>query len=296
MTQTRVESRRRPAAPPPTSRPARPRSGARPNRRPLVAGLLAFALLAAGGGVAAVLLSRNDSGGGTAPGAGADTDALAGTPTGGEGSGAQATTTTPVVTNHDIEAGDYITLGSFRGTTRAQAEADRITATGLKAEVYDSNITAQLQPAFFVILAGPFSTQAAQSHALVLARHAGIKGSRRRALQPAAAQTDPPDGLYEGKLTRVAGPGSPLNRTIDTTIQFDSGGESASLTFDEPSCSGDLQLAETHGAVRTYDETITSGSCLSGGTWSVKTSGTQVLVTWWHPDRTYFVIGSLAAG
>ena len=194
-----------------------------------------------------------------------------------------------------IDPGRYVQVGSFRGAPRAEEEADRLRAAGLDADVYDTNAIVQLQPAFFVILAGPFAGSAGEDRAVGRARRAGIAGARRHFLEP-ATETDPPAGYYDGTLSRKAAAGSPMNREIAATMDFSSDGQSATATFATPRCRSELQLSGTAGATWTYDETVTSGDCLSGGTWSAKSSGSELRLTWWHPDRTYFVVGTLTGG
>lgn len=245
-------------------------------RRGLVATLLAAGVLAAGG-TAAVVLSGASTGSPPRDAVGSAT-----TGAGLEGKG-------PIV------PGRYVLLGSFRTARRAAFESERLRRAGLDAAVYDSNTVAGLQPAFFVLLAGPLSGAADEARALRRARRAHVIGPRSHRLGPARERSTPPAGRWQGTLARRAPAGSPLNRMIDAALDVAGDGRTAAMTLATPACRGELRLIREDGVVWTYGETISGGDCLGGGTWTVKPEGSEARLTWWHPDRTYFVVGTLEA-
>jgi hypothetical protein len=247
-------------------------------RRRMIAGLVALVVLAGGAAAAILLLTGGDGGGG------------GGTPSDTTSGGAA-----DVRTAEPLAKGRYAQLGSFRRPASAEKEAKRLRDAGLTTAVQDSYRLTELLPAFWVVVAGPLATPAAEERALERADRSGVSGARVRLMSPAATPSEKPAATYRGTLNRRADAGSPLNRSITTTMTFAGDGETGTVSLDVPSCAGDLRLADTKGAARVYTETVTRGNCLNDGQWSVKVLGSDLLVTWWHAERTYFIVGTLTS-
>ncbi len=150
-------------------------------------------------------------------------------------------------------------------------------------------------PAFWVVVAGPLDTPADERAIKRAAKKAGIPDAFVGDLSPAAGVLDPAAlaGTFNGDLQQTNAKVKRLNRKLDTTIDFAADGQSATITYAKPSCEGTLSLASQEGAVATYDESITRGSCSEGGVWHLRLAGDEVLATWWRENDVTFVIGRL---
>jgi hypothetical protein len=302
------------AATVPVLDPSRPAAaaGRRGSRAPLIAALAAVAVIVLGGiGAGAYLLVGSDDEPQSAlddwsyrPGdyasdvppsaTAADSGEAVASPSEGDVADAGDTATGARI-EPELEAGDYLQLGSFRGDG-ATVEAARLTEHGIDAYVVDSDGVAELLPGFKVVVAGPLAGAAERRRVLRAGDRAGI-GPLDRTMTPLTVAPVPADiaGTYDGALDRTPPQPGP-ERTIDATFSFAADGRSGSVSYTSPRCSSELTFAETDRGTLTYDETVTAGRCADGGTWSVKPNGGELRAIWTEPGSDYFVSGDLISG
>jgi hypothetical protein len=193
------------------------------------------------------------------------------------------------------EPGNYVQLASFRRSGPASEIARRLrTQAGVEAQVVSSNRFDELLPDFFVVIAGP--VDAAGGRRVVRdARSAGISDGFVRPLSPVTARAEPAAiaGTFSGDLKQRSAESASLNKVIPTTMTFESGGRSATISYTSPTCSGTLTLDEVAGVVLRYSERITTGSCVERGTWTIRAHNGQLAAVWRRSGRAEYVSGRL---
>jgi hypothetical protein len=101
----------------------------------------------------------------------------------------------------------------------------------------------------------------------------------------------PASGTFSGQAQQRGQPAS-VNQDFQMAITFSSAG--SSVSYPTLGCYGRLTPTGFAGQARVYTETITSGPCDTGGTWSVKLDGeTQVEAHWSLRTANYTVAAVL---
>lgn len=289
---------------PGASRQATPQQGhRRSGRSPWIpAGIVAaLALIAAGVGVAT--LATGDA----KPGVSVSTQTVGQTTTIVRGTTETVTTgdgpgTTPASTGSEttltptFTAGRYVQLGSFRTGARASAEASTLQARGVDATVLASDDAQELLPWFQVVVAGPVTSTAEAQATIRAARAAGVPDAFRRPLTPEVSAADPTllAGTHRGRMRQTSAGDTVADKRVPVTMTFAEDGQTGTVVYDDPACSGSLTLDTADGAALTYRETIDSGSCTQGGAWRIKRASSGLAATWRRAGRLYFVSGRLS--
>jgi hypothetical protein len=274
-----------PAVAAPTMRRAGEPPGPGGTRRNRVVLWVAAAIVLAGAGAAAAILvaSGGDSSSTTVlvdSGTTTETELASG----GEG----------VPSAGALEGGRYVQAGSFKTTTNAEIERERLVGEGIDVEVVSSNGAQELYPGFQVLLAGPFETGSEEASTVKLLRGNGVPSAFARDLSPALAFGDPADiaGSWSGALDRSSGERPRLNGTLPVSLELDSDGRTGALEF-ENGCRDELTLSEAGEATLSYTQ---SRGCAANSDLLVRPAGGQLMLSVLPLDSDTLVLGSLSPG
>lgn len=194
-----------------------------------------------------------------------------------------------------FEAGEWVQLASFRSSESAWSEAERLSSAGIDATVIDSADALELFPGFHVVAAGPFVDLASRRQALRRARAAGIADAKPRVLTPVETALDLASlmGGYEGQIDFIDPARPARSQTMSASLFVDEDG-SAKLSYETPDCTASLEEIEMDRAVSVWDQVTESSDCFQNGTWQIKLSGDEVLMSWERDGSTRWMAGRLA--
>lgn len=211
--------------------------------------------------------------------------------TGADGSGSGGPS--GAVADEAIEAGRYVQAGSFRTTTHAEEERERLAAAGVDVEVVSSDGSADLYPGFQVLLAGPFGGAAEERRVVRALKENGVPSAFARSLAPAPeVDASAVAGRWSGELERSSGERPDLNGAVPVVVEFDPDGRSGTLEAEGDDCTQGLTLSEEGSASLTYSQ---DGTCVSGGPVFVRPSGGQIMVSVLPLGSDTLTTGSLTA-
>jgi hypothetical protein len=176
-------------------------------------------------------------------------------------------------------AGRYARFGRFRDEARAKAAAGELKRKGVDARVISSDIVRGMAPGFSLVVAGPLSGKREQRRL-----DAPVKP-----LAPVRHSVEPADlaGEYSGTARQFHAKA----KRIPLAISLINTGELGTISY--PNCQGTLSFASQGGAVASYDESIDSGRCEPGGTWSFKREDGHLRATWSKPGEQTFIVADL---
>jgi serine/threonine protein kinase len=98
----------------------------------------------------------------------------------------------------------------------------------------------------------------------------------------------PADGTYTG-IGKQRGV-----RADDYTIEMSFSSSGATVNYPDLGCGGNLVPDGSSGARQRYSENLTNGTCLRGGTWTIRVvSDTTLTASWSRPQGDYTVIARL---
>jgi hypothetical protein len=191
-----------------------------------------------------------------------------------------------------IEAGRYIQAGSFRTVAGAEAEQSRLAAAGITVTVVDSDAAQELLPGFQVLIGGPFASSSQESRMLKRVQADGVPSAFVRDLTPALAISGAGDvaGEWVGELKRTGTVRSDLNGMLPVTLNAAPDGQTAAIAFDGIECEVELSLVELTSFTLGYAQ---GSSCVGGGRWSLRPSGSELSATLLPPDTDVIVVGTL---
>ena len=97
-------------------------------------------------------------------------------------------------------------------------------------------------------------------------------------------------GTWIGELERTSGERPGLNGPLNVALTVDPSGNSATLDFQDVHCRTTLQAAEATDFTVGYRQ---RGACVGGGTWWLRPSGDELMMTLLPPDTDTIVLGTL---
>jgi len=192
-----------------------------------------------------------------------------------------------------IEAGRYVEAGSFRTVDGAMTEQQRLGAQGIAVEVASSDGAEELYPDFQILLAVPYGSTTDSEKSLLKRLHAnGVPSAFARELSPALEIEGPAAaaGTWIGELERTLCERPGLSGPLNVALSVEPDGNTASLDFQDDGCRTTLLAAEATDFTVGYEQ---QGACVGGGTWWLRPSGDELMVTLLPPDTDIIVLGTL---
>lgn len=188
-------------------------------------------------------------------------------------------------------AGRYARLGSLRDELRANTAAGELKRKGVDAQVISSDSVRGMAPGFSLVVAGPLAGKREERQLVLAAKRAGVSDPQVKSLAPVRYFVEPADlaGEYGGTAQQF----NAKVKRIPLAISVINTGELGTITYGRPNCQGTLSFASQNGAVARYDESIDSGRCTPGGTWSFKRENGHLRATWSKPGDQTFIVADL---
>jgi hypothetical protein len=188
-------------------------------------------------------------------------------------------------------AGRYARLGSFRDKARADAAAGELQRKGVDAQVISSDTVRGTAPGSSLVVAGPLAGKRERRRLVLAAKRAGVGDVPVKTLAPVRYSVEPAD--LAGEYSDTARRFNAKVKRIPLTVSLINTGELGTITYGRPNCQGTLSFASQNGAVASYDESIDSGPCTPGGTWSFKREDGHLHATWSKPGDQTFIVADL---